>query len=770
MSSTDCLIIGFYDFPFPDYVAMLQAAGSDAGAYQDLALAFIEHEGQPKRALDILSEFFHEGRPAPPRPFNNSDFLWPVVAYLTTYLRKRGFTAEYVNLPHFEKEKLREKLQQGVRTVAITTTLYVSPHPILELVEMIREYAPAVKIIIGGPYISNQTHGMDRQDFCGLLEYLGGDIYILCQDGEATLEAVLRTLKHNSLLDMVPNLAFKNTQGAFTFTLPSPESNPLSENIIDYTGLRQDVGEFLSIRTAKSCPFACAFCGFPERAGDYRFLDVNSVENMLNSIAELGTVSTLTFIDDTFNVPKTRFKDILRMMIRNNYGFKWNCFYRSDQGDDEAIELMGRAGCEGVFLGVESGSDTMLQHMNKTARRKHYARALPLLKAAGISSYASLIIGFPGETAETVRETIGFLEESAPDYYRAQLWYADPVTPVWKRREELGITGMGFNWKHNSMDVRRACDWIDRIFLEVQNSVWLPQFGFEQWSTFYLARKGMTQHQIKTFLHNFNACIKHRMMTGSTGLPLDLLENLRLSSQFDRPDNTKAYPAPEWSGSTYREAMGVMTREFQSLPAACMERDAASEYRSHTLRFRKSNLSQDNINLEFFLASYALLLAEQEADLLISVDLEPASSTLPLPLRLKSPTHSNFENCRQEITEKLNLLMPYQHLAAGICRSRLWKEQAGIDSLLFRHGLRWQPQSPDESENIGSKFSSTLNANLEEILDVRCCGDQVLLTLHSATMGMNDVKERLEKFVTVLQLAAHHPNFGLTDLHSHIGA
>jgi anaerobic magnesium-protoporphyrin IX monomethyl ester cyclase len=766
MAKTDCLIIGFYDFPFPDYVSMLQATGTDSGAYQDLALAFVKRDGAPKRALDVLSDFYHEGRPAPARPFNNSDFLWPVVAYLTTYLRKRDLAVDYVNLPHFEKDKLREKLKQGAKTVAITTTLYVSPHPILELVEMIREHDSEVKIIVGGPYISNQTHGMDGEDFRGLLEYLGGDIYVLCQDGEATLEAVLRAMKENRPLDTVPNLAFRNAQGGFTFTPTAPESNALGENVIDYAPLKQDVGEFLSIRTAKSCPFSCAFCGFPERAGDYRFLDVGNVEKMLNSIASLGTVTTLTFIDDTFNVPKTRFKEILRMMIRNNYVFKWNCFYRSDQGDDETIELMGQAGCEGVFLGVESGSDRMLERMNKTARRKHYARAIPLLRAAGISTYASLIIGFPGETSETVQETINFLEESAPDYYRAQLWYADPVTPVWKRREELGISGMGFNWKHHSMDVRRACDWIDRVFLEVQNSMWLPQFGFEQWSTFYLARKGMTQEQIKTFLHNFNACIKHRMMTRENDPPRELWSNLRFSSQFDRKENAKAHAAAEWSGNAYREAMRALGEEFKDVAGEEPHsgRSGAAEQRSHTVRIERSALPEGSITPEFFLAAYAALLDERESDGLMLFQPDTECPAMPLPLHAKPPSHATFSRWKHELAEKVKRLAPYRHFAAGICQSVLWKEQYGIGPLPFRHGLRWHSRTEQAAKQAGLQFSPAMDAEMHEIVDVYCYENNISLTLRAAAAPKNNLEERLEKFLAVLELAGSNPAIDMTSL------
>jgi anaerobic magnesium-protoporphyrin IX monomethyl ester cyclase len=545
MPVTDCLIVGFFDYPFANYVEMARSMGAESGAYRDLALAFIEYAGQPMRALDILTHFFYEGRQSPERPFSNADFLWPVVAYLTVYLRRRGHNVEYVNLPHFERGKLRDILQAGTRTVAITTTLYVSPLPILALVELIRQYDPNAKIIIGGPHISNLTPGVKAEDLSRMFEYLGGDIYVLCPEGETTLERVLQALKQNDPLERVPNLAFKDASGQFRFTPQVAEENDLKENIIDYSSFeKKEVGELLSIRTAKSCPFACAFCGFPERAGRYMYLDVPEVEKLLDAIAKSGSVTTLTFLDDTFNVPKGRFKEILRLMARNKYGFKWNSFYRSDHGDAETIELMAQAGCEGVFLGLESGSDAMLTRMNKAARRKHYVTAIPLLRAAGISTYASLITGFPGETDDTVQETISLIEEAAPDFYRTQLWYADPVTPIWKERERYAVTGSGFNWSHKTMDAKQACDWIDRIFLVVQNSTWMPQFGFEQWSTFYLSRKGMTAQQIHTFVRCFNALIRHRMLHGRGSPPSQLMDNLRLSCQFDRPRRTSAESAP----------------------------------------------------------------------------------------------------------------------------------------------------------------------------------------------------------------------------------
>lgn len=539
----DCLIIGFNDFDFGEYVGMVRSMDTDSGAYRDVNLAFIEYNDKPRTSMDMLNQLhFRDRSDGNHRTFSNTDFLWPVITYLSTYLWRRGFSFDYVNLFQQEKDKLREKLEKDdILTVAITTTLYVSPHPILEVIAFIRQYNKTAKIIVGGPYISNQVKMMDEAGLQRLFKYLGADIYVNSQEGEFALTQILKSLKTGLSLGGVDNIAYKSG-GQYVVTGTSIESNPLEENMVNYALFPpEDIGEFISLRTAKSCPFSCAFCGFPQRAGKYKYQGVELVEKELNAIRDIGTVTTLTFLDDTFNVPKERFKEILRTMIRNKYGFKWNSFYRSDHGDEEAIELMGKAGCEGVFLGVESGSDSIMQLMNKTSRRKDYLKAIPLLKQAGISTHASLIIGFPGETDDTVQETVDLIEEAKPDFYRAQLWYCDPVTPIWNKRDEYGIQGSAFNWSHDTMDYQTACDLIDKLFISIQGSVWLPQNGFEQWSTFYLQRKGMTMNQIKSFLRSFNACVKEKLIhPEKRDIDPALLSDLERTTTFDEAGNPAA--------------------------------------------------------------------------------------------------------------------------------------------------------------------------------------------------------------------------------------
>jgi anaerobic magnesium-protoporphyrin IX monomethyl ester cyclase len=509
---TDCMLIGFNDYDFEAYVEVVRSMGADNGAFRDLNLSYVSIAGKPHTCMDALNRY-RRREDAPGRPYSNVDFLWPVITYLHSYLTRRGFTSDYINLFQDEKDALAERLRSGsVRTVAITTTLYVWPGPIMEIVEFVRRHAPATRIIVGGPFVQNQARLLAREELFQLLKAVGADVFIVSAEGEAALAGVLAALRDGRPLRDVPNLVYRDGAEAVQ-TESATEANNLAQNMVDY-GLfdPEAFNGMVSLRTAKSCPFACAFCGFPVRAGRYKYLSVEEVERELDAIHALGSVHTLSFIDDTFNVPKKRFKELLRMMIRKGYGFRWNSYLRADHADAECIELMRESGCEGVFLGVESGSDRILEQMNKTSRRADYLRLIPALSEAGIVTHANLIIGFPGESDETVRESESVIETAHPDFYRAQLWYADPTTPIWSRREELGVRGQCFSWSHDTMDADAAADHVDRLFRTIEGSIWLPQYGFEPWSLYYLQRRGLSLPAIKRILAAFNDAVREKLV------------------------------------------------------------------------------------------------------------------------------------------------------------------------------------------------------------------------------------------------------------------
>ena len=123
-----------------------------------------------------------------------------------------------------------------------------------------------------------------------------------------------------------------------------------------------------------------------------------------------------------------------------------------------------------------------------------------MLRKREIMTFASLIFGFPGETAETIGETINFIRSAEPDYYRIQLWYCEPGTPIELQREKYGINGEGFLWSHHTMDSLEAMDHIEKAFLTIKESTWLPQWSFDFWTIPYLLGKGLSLSQFKEIM------------------------------------------------------------------------------------------------------------------------------------------------------------------------------------------------------------------------------------------------------------------------------
>lgn len=232
--------------------------------------------------------------------------------------------------------------------------------------------------------------------------------------------------------------------------------------------------------------------------------EISEVEKELQQIQARSNVTSLVFIDDTFNVPADRFKEILRMMIRNQFTFRWYSYLRCNIMDEELCDLMSKSNCAGVFLGIESGDAGVLKIMKKVATPEQYLRGMKLLNDSGIMTFASLIIGFPGETEQSVENTIALLQEARPTFFRGEIWYNNPRAPIYdKSREQHGIDGFGYRWRHNSMDWERGCDMVLKLFGGVTNSAWLPMYDFDFWILPYLQGKGLSLDQIKRFV---NAC------------------------------------------------------------------------------------------------------------------------------------------------------------------------------------------------------------------------------------------------------------------------
>jgi anaerobic magnesium-protoporphyrin IX monomethyl ester cyclase len=150
------------------------------------------------------------------------------------------------------------------------------------------------------------------------------------------------------------------------------------------------------------------------------------------------------------------------------------------------VALMRESGCEFLNMGIESGSREILRSMDKRLDPEETVEAIRLLREHGISSLGGVIVGYPGETAETFEETVGLINRSGLNYYHPYLFYYSKSMLVHREKDRFRIRGVGWAWRHGTMDAIEA----SRLMAEMIHRVERAYTDGQQktWETFKLLR------------------------------------------------------------------------------------------------------------------------------------------------------------------------------------------------------------------------------------------------------------------------------------------
>jgi len=176
-------------------------------------------------------------------------------------------------------------------------------------------------------------------------------------------------------------------------------------------GRYKALGMPISITTSRGCPFQCVFCVGRKMGGaKIRF------RNPLKVVDELEYLNRLNFhqiniADDLFTASKHHCLAVCDEIIRRNLSLKWTSFARVDTIFPEIVLKMKAAGCIGVSFGIESANPKILKRIKKGITLAQVINAVKHCTRVGITPYASFILGLPGETPDTLRETLDFAQE-----------------------------------------------------------------------------------------------------------------------------------------------------------------------------------------------------------------------------------------------------------------------------------------------------------------------------------------------------------------------
>jgi anaerobic magnesium-protoporphyrin IX monomethyl ester cyclase len=238
-------------------------------------------------------------------------------------------------------------------------------------------------------------------------------------------------------------------------------------------------GPFTFIVTSRGCTAGCTFC-IKHLTYQYnvRLRSPEKIMQELWRLSELG-IHNINMYADLFTVNREQVMDLCERMIREKVNVKWTCNSRVDYVDEEMLMLMGKAGCWMISWGIESGNEQILHNAHKGISPAKVERALRWSRQAGIMNWGYFIIGLPGETEQTIQETIRFAKRLPLDIALFHIAAPYPGTPFFFQVVENGWFRPGTHWEQVDMDRATVLDYPG---LSAERLMYWQRRAFREWA------------------------------------------------------------------------------------------------------------------------------------------------------------------------------------------------------------------------------------------------------------------------------------------------
>ena len=324
--------------------------------------------------------------------------------YLVSALERAGIDVEFRDYQLYARdlpyqlgiESFQSFLAGSSRILGISCMVSMLPFVLLGT-KRFKESHPDHTIILGGPGPSGVAEAIMES-----MPWIDG---VGRGEGEVTLVEVVRALRCGESLASIPGITHRDGSGV--------RRNPRRERIRDLDCLpfpaydRVDMGSYsnISIVSGRGCPYRCAFCDVgPLWDNRTCFRSIENVIAELDLLKNRYGQSRVNVADDTFDLRRDRAEDFCREV--GGLGIRWTCLARVDLMDDSLLDRMAKAGCDAVFLGIESGSDAVLAKINKRFTIREATEKAELATRYMKKVITSYIWGFPFETMDDFKSTI----------------------------------------------------------------------------------------------------------------------------------------------------------------------------------------------------------------------------------------------------------------------------------------------------------------------------------------------------------------------------
>jgi len=362
--------------------------------------------------------------------------------YLAAYLERAGFAVEVFDTTFRRFADLEERLRQGPpSTVGFASNLMTRAN-VVRLARVAKEAGWTV--VLGGP----EPPGWPE-------EYLAAGADVIVEgEGEETLEELLPLLRAQgpdpAALAKVNGLLFRDAGGALVRTSPRAKVADLDSFPWPARG-KVDVGRYLetwrkahgagslSVITARGCPFRCNWCSHGVYGWSHRRRRPEAVADEVAWLVETYRPEQLWYADDVFNMKPSWLVEYAEELERRGIRVPFECICRADRMTEEAAAALARLGAFRVWIGSESGSQRILDAMERGVTVEQVKSATALLKKHGIETGMFLMWGYEGEELADIEATVDLVKDSAPDVFFTTVAYPIKGTKYFEKVADRAV-------------------------------------------------------------------------------------------------------------------------------------------------------------------------------------------------------------------------------------------------------------------------------------------------------------------------------------------
>ncbi|MBW2093018.1 MAG: cobalamin-dependent protein, partial [Deltaproteobacteria bacterium] len=368
------------------------------------------------------------------------------LALLAAVLDRAGVQVEVLDFVVFpySQSVLQSRLEEFLPDVVGLTSVTMNFNEAERVLKDTKRLNPDIFTIMGGPHVT----------FCAeetMMAVPELDCIVL-GEGEKSIVELVRALDRRSDIKSIKGLVCRQNskiqQTGARKQYVDLDSLPLPARHLLPLGRYRALGLPVSMITSRACPFNCIFCAGQRMFGSkVRTRKAKLVVDEFEMLSKLN-FDLISIADDLFTVKKKHCLAVCDEIINRQIRQKWTSFARVDNVSKEALEKMKEAGCTDICFGVETGNKEILKTINKGTTIEQVVAAVTMCKEAGINPIASFILGLPGETPDTLKETMDFalrLKDLGADY-GFHLLAPFPGTMVRKESDKYGIKILTNDW------------------------------------------------------------------------------------------------------------------------------------------------------------------------------------------------------------------------------------------------------------------------------------------------------------------------------------